>query len=139
MKYILDTNVVSMFLAGEPTVTERLFSMARTDVLIPQPAVAEIEYGIARLPASARRRRLRGLFERVLADIATAPWTTETSRAFGVIKATLETRGQRIEDFDIAIASHAMALDAVLVTDNVSHLGRVRGLRIENWRDRGRN
>lgn len=139
MKYVLDTNIVSMFMAGDTSVSERLFSLARTDVLIPQPAVAEIEYGIARLPESGRRDRLAGLFERVLKDVSAAPWTGEVSRAFGGIKADLETRGQRIEDFDIAIAAHAVALDAVLVTDNVAHMERIRGLRIENWRGQAEN
>ena len=40
----------------------------------------------------------------------------------------------RIEDFDIAVAAHAVALQATLVTDDVNHMSRIKGLRIENWR-----
>ena len=134
MKYVLDTDIVSMAMAGEPPITERMFSLARTDVLIPQPVVAEIEYGIARLPESERRQRLLGRLRRFMENAASVPWTAEVSRAFGAAKADLEARGQRIEDFDVAIAAHAVALDAVLVTDNTAHLGRIRGLRLENWR-----
>ena len=39
----------------------------------------------------------------------------------------------RIGDFDEMIAAHALALDAVLVTDNTRHFSRVSGLKIENW------
>jgi len=31
------------------------------------------------------------------------------------------------------IAAHALALDAILVTDNVREFKRVKGLKIENW------
>jgi predicted nucleic acid-binding protein len=46
MKYILDTNAVSSIMKGEPNVLEQLKRVARADVFIPQPVVAEIEYGI---------------------------------------------------------------------------------------------
>ncbi len=61
-------------------------------------------------------------------------WADEVSRSFGVTKADLEKRGVRIEDFDVAVAAHALAVGATLVTDNVGHLGRVRNLKLENWR-----
>ncbi|HEV2136462.1 MAG TPA: hypothetical protein VGR47_19720 [Terracidiphilus sp.] len=34
---------------------------------------------------------------------------------------------------DLLIAAHVLALDAVLVTDNVREFKRVKGLRVENW------
>ena len=49
------------------------------------------------------------------------------------IKASLERRGMRIEDIDGAIAAHARALDATLVTANLDHMTRVPGLQIEDW------
>jgi predicted nucleic acid-binding protein len=52
---------------------------------------------------------------------------------FGQIKASLERRGQRIEDFEVAIAAHALAFDAFLVTSNASHMARVKDLRLQDW------
>lgn len=134
MKYFLDTNIVSLAMGGDPLVVERMVSLDRTEVLVPQPVIAEIEYGIARLPDSRRRRRLRERLDLLLKDALPAAWTTEVSAAFGRAKADLEAAGRRIEDFDVAIAAHALADDGVLVTDNLNHLGRIRGLRLENWR-----
>jgi tRNA(fMet)-specific endonuclease VapC len=34
---------------------------------------------------------------------------------------------------DTLIAAHAMALNVTLVTNNIRHFSRVRGLRTENW------
>lgn len=134
MKYVLDTNILSFAMMGEEMVIERLLSEARTDVFLPAPALAEIEYGLARLPNSRRRDRLRHRLEELVRNASIAPWTREVILAFGRIKAQLETRGQRIEDFDIAIAAHALASDAVLVTDNIAHMGRIPGIRLKNWR-----
>jgi tRNA(fMet)-specific endonuclease VapC len=55
------------------------------------------------------------------------------SHTFGRIKAALEGRGQRIEDFDAAIAAHALAVDATLVTSNLDQMTRIRSLRVEDW------
>ena len=134
MKYVLDTNILSLAMAGKASVIERMFSLARTDVLIPQPVIAEIEYGIARLRDPRRRQQLRKLLDGFLENSSGARWTHDVSHAFGVAKADLESRGQRIEDFDVAIAAHALALDAILVSDNTAHMERIPGLRLENWR-----
>jgi tRNA(fMet)-specific endonuclease VapC len=133
VKYVLDTNTVSFLMRGEPTVSSRLTSRSRNDVLLPEPAIAEIEYGLARLPRSARQKRLRRRFGILLAEFGRAEWTDDVSRFFGEIKADLERRGSPIEDLDVAIAAHALATGATLVTDNVSHMDRIRGLRLENW------
>ena len=48
------------------------------------------------------------------------------SEAFGRIKATLEKRGQRIEDFYATVAAHAAATGATLVTANAADEARAR-------------
>ena len=138
MKYVLDTNTLSFAMAGDPSVRERLLSQARTDVLLPQPVIAEVEYGLARLQESKKRNRLLKRFRTFLDEMPRAAWTDGVSHAFGRVKAELERRGMPIEDFDVAIAAHALALDATLVSDNIDHMRRIPRLRIENWRSRSR-
>ena len=134
MKYVLDTNTLSFAMAGEFSVCRRLLSQVRTDVLLPQPVVAEIEYGLTRMRKSKKRERLVQRFRAFLRETPRAAWTDEVSHAFGTAKAELERAGIRIEDFDVAIAAHAIALDGTLVSDNLSHMRRIPGLRVENWR-----
>lgn len=134
MKYVLDTNTLSFAMAGELPVCQRMLSQARTDVLLPQPVVAEIAYGLARLKKSKKRERLVKRFQAFLDETQRAAWTDEVSHAFGTVKAELERRGIRIEDFDVAIAAHALALDATLVSADIAHMRRIPGLRVKNWR-----
>lgn len=133
MIYLLDTNAVSALMKGTRTVVDRLAATDRAEVAVPQPVVAEIAFGIERLPRSRRRADLQARFNLACAEIARAEWTDAVSHAYGRIKATLERRGQRIEDFDAAIAAHAIALDATLVTANVDHMTRVPGLLVQDW------
>jgi tRNA(fMet)-specific endonuclease VapC len=133
MKSILDTNAVSALMKGDPPAVARLAAIPPGDVSVPQPVLAEIAYGIARLPRSRRRRKLQERFDLVKAGIPRAEWSDAVSEAFGRIKSVLEKQGQRIEDFDAAIAAHALATGATLMTANAKHMIRVPGLRLEDW------
>jgi tRNA(fMet)-specific endonuclease VapC len=133
VNYLLDTNAVSALMKGNETLIERLASHSPADIAIPQPVIAEIAYGIERLPRSRRRSALQARLELICSEIGRAEWTDEISQTFGRIKATLERRGSRIEDFDAAIAAHALANGATLVTANADHMNRVAGLAIEDW------
>jgi tRNA(fMet)-specific endonuclease VapC len=133
VKFVLDTNVISALMRGEALVVERLKQRNRVDVSVPHPALAEIAYGIARLPSSKRKAALQERFDLVRSEVSRSDWTDEVSEAFGIIKATLERQGRRIEDLDVAIAAHALARGATLVTANLDDMTRVPGLLVEDW------
>jgi tRNA(fMet)-specific endonuclease VapC len=133
VSWVLDTNVLSALMRSEPAAAAHLLAATPAVVSVPQPVLAEIHYGLGRLPRSKRRLELERRLELLLGSLARAEWTDEVSHAFGATKATLERRGQRIDDFDLAIAAHALAHHAVLATANVRHFERVPGLRFEDW------
>lgn len=133
MRYVLDTNAVSALMKGDAGVASRLRGVSKGDVAIPQPVLAEITYGIERLQRSKRRAALQERFDLVRTELRRVLWTDDVSDAFGRIKAALERKGERIEDFDAAIAAHALAEGAVLVTANREHMARIPDLQIEDW------
>lgn len=57
----------------------------------------------------------------------------ESARIGGEIYASLKRKGQLINDADILRASIVRSYEATLVTNNVSHFSRIKGLRIEDW------
>jgi tRNA(fMet)-specific endonuclease VapC len=132
-KYVLDTNAVSALMKGDARVLARLERASRAAVSVPQPVFAEIAFGIERLPKSKRKRALRERYELLRAELARAEWTDRVTDAFGRIKASLEKRGERIEDFDAAIAAHALAVDAALVSANADDMSRIPDIRLEDW------
>lgn len=133
MNYVLDTNAVSALMKGDPRVTARLERASRAAVAVPQPVFAEVAYGIERLPKSRKKDVLRARMELLRTELPRMEWSDAVTDAFGRIKAALERKGTRIEDFDAAIAAHASAHDAVLVSANIDDMVRVPGLTIEDW------
>jgi len=131
--YVLDTTTLSELMRANPSAIARLRGLARTEVLLPQPAVAEVFYGLRRMQPSRRRAALRVRFDLFRRELRRIVWDDAVSAAFGDIKASLERRGKRLEDFDVAIAAHAVAARATLVTANVRHMRRVDGLLLQDW------
>lgn len=45
----------------------------------------------------------------------------------------MEKSGNRLDDFDLIIASCAMVHNLTLVTNNLAHFKRIEGLKLSNW------
>ncbi len=118
---------------GDVRFLVHLRAVSRRDVRVPQPALSEVHYGLARLAPSRRKTELQERFDLVSAELERCAWTDAVSEAFGTIKASLARQGKRLEDFDIAIAAHAVATGATLVTADSKHMPRISGLRVEDW------
>jgi predicted nucleic acid-binding protein len=61
------------------------------------------------------------------------PLGTETAEIFGRLKALLEIKGTRLDDFDLMIAACALTHNLTLVTSNEMHFRRIDGLKVTNW------
>jgi tRNA(fMet)-specific endonuclease VapC len=61
------------------------------------------------------------------------PLPVEAGQVYGRIKENLRAKGQSIGENDLWIASHALAEDYILVTNNTREFKRIKGLKIENW------
>jgi tRNA(fMet)-specific endonuclease VapC len=131
VRYLLDTDTVSALMRGQREVAIRVAKTPREDVVISQVTVAEIEFGLRYLPASKRRRALEAQWAAIGSELIRLPWDDEVSRRFGERKARLEQTGNRMSDFDLAIAVHAIAYGLTLVTTDRA-FERLR-LRRENW------
>ncbi len=57
----------------------------------------------------------------------------ETAELFGMLKAQLENRGERLDDIDLAIAACALAHNLTLVTNNTDHFAHITDLKLANW------
>ena len=129
-RYLLDTNTVSLSLRGQaPAVVERLRTTERDDAAISVITAMELRFGIAKNPTT----RVRRVVEEFLEVIAVLPIDRNVENVYGELRATLEKQGRPIGALDTIIAAHAVAVAAVLVTNNRKEFRRVRGLRCEDW------
>lgn len=132
-RYILDTNILSDLLKNpQGRVARKIFSLpaAERNLLATSIVVAaELRYGVARSGSSILASRVDQLFEAV----EMLRFEPEADRRYGRIRAELEKAGTPIGGNDLLIAAHVLAVDAILVTDNIREFKRVKGLRVENW------
>ena len=131
---LLDTSAVSAVMHRRPEALELLRGEAPGEVILCSPVAAEIEYGLARLEAGSKRRKLLdGEYRRLRRAVQWSDWTEEAAAEFGRQKAALEEAGTRLDDMDLIVASIALTLGARVATHNRKHFARVAGLEIADW------
>lgn len=129
-RYLLDTNILIAVSKRRPGLAERLRVLPARDLLLSSVVLAEIEYGIVK---SAKPDLNRQVYDALLRGFEVVEFGAAAARQYGVVRAGLERQGQVIGPNDLMIAAQAIAVDAVVVTDNVAEFSRVNGLAVENW------
>ena len=63
-------------------------------------------------------------------------WDADAARYYANIRHQLTRQGQNIGEMDMMIAAHALAVGAILVSNNTKHFARIdESLVLENWSD----
>lgn len=130
MIYMLDTNICIYVINSRPAAVLARFRQERFgDVVISSVTAAELAFGVAK-SGSARNRQALEMF---LSALEILPFDESAIWHYGDLRAELEQRGQPIGTLDTMIASHALATNTILVTNNLREFQRVPKLRLENW------
>jgi len=130
--YLLDTNTVSYIAKGKPAAPRaRLQALGKEDLAcISSITEAEVRYGLAKRPEA---HSLRRAMEDLMLKFSILPWGSREAAAYGELRARLEARGSTLSELDLMIAAHAIAIGAVLVTNDKA-LARIKDLRgTVNW------
>ncbi len=129
---MLDTDTVSSFVKERrPSIRPRFIEHDPATLCVAAVTKSELPYGL-RLPEPTHDLHLK--VRRFLGDIAVMPWDGDAAEVQARIRHDLISTGRGIGELDMMIAAHAMAMDAILVTSNTRHFGRLApDLAIENW------
>ena len=132
-KYLLDTNVLSEVVKKRPsaTIIGHLREVPQTALHASVVSVMEMRFGAVRsATGSILWERIR---RDVLRRVKILPLGEDEASRAGEILADLEMRGVPVGIEDVMIGATALVHGLVVVTRNVKHLGRIRGLVVENW------
>lgn len=122
---VLDTNILSELVksAPAPEVKNWLLNDAANETLITTAiTIAEIEYGLARLPSGKRRQVLEERFHvltGVNSNLAVLVFDDEAARLTGKLRASREAQGLLAQSADMMIAAITLLAGAKLATRNV--------------------
>ncbi len=139
MTFLLDTNLISEWTEPKPDmgVIEWLAEADEDRLFISIATLAELRFGVERLPAGARRKRL----DAWLSDELPARFEgrvlaidSEIAHTWGQLMARAQAAGRTVGAMDGFIAATAACHDLTLVTRNIGDFEGL-GVRLENpWR-----
>lgn len=125
--WMLDTNAASAVIKSRSPELDR--RIAGASVCISVITEAELRFGIVRRRAQSALVRT---VEAFLACTQILPWTSETARIYGDLRAELEAKGRPLGALDLLIAAHALSERRTLMTADEA-FAQVPGLALGNW------
>ncbi len=133
---VLDTNVISETMRRKPdqAVVAWLDGQTPNDLYLCAPVLAEIQYGIARLPEFARKTVLFDLCREMVTHVFNGrvlAFDVPAAEAYGSVVAKREVAGSPISVMDALIAAIARSNHAALATRNVADFANI-GLTLIN-------
>lgn len=129
MRYMLDTNIVSHLLREHPAVVARVRAVPMASLCISSITEAELQFGLAkRLDNKALHQAVKELLIRV----ESLPWSSAAARAYGPARWRTTQSGKTIAPLDLLIASHAISMGAILVTNDQA-MAQIDGLEVQDW------
>lgn len=125
MKYLVDSDILVDHLRGK-TKLDRKFKREAVSII----TQGELLYGAykSRDPKKGVKK-VELLFKDYETNILSI--SHGVVERFALIKAKLEKKGNRLDDFDIVIAATAIVHSLILVTRNVRHFKRIEGLALD--------
>ena len=131
--YLLDTNILSELVKKRPdhNLLKYLQSNPSQSLFTSCICVMELRFG------SALRRDFKSFWQNIEREIISRvnvmPLGYEEVLKAGDILAELKKRGKSIGIEDVLIGSTALSHNLIMVTANVRHFSRIKGLSVENW------
>ena len=138
MSYLLDTCVVSELVKKTPRrqVVDWVDAQDESTLYLSALTIGELEKGIVKLPASARKARLTTWVRRdVTARFAgrVVPIDARVASRWGTITGESERRGLPLPVVDSLIATTALVHDLQMVTRNTEDFARCGVVCINPW------
>lgn len=125
--YLLDTNIVIAWFAGEPAVRQHLDPNA--ELFLPSIVIGELYFGAC---ASGRKAANLRRIDDLAQGSEVLACDLETALRYGDVKNDLRQKGRTIPENDLWIASIALQHRLILVSRD-RHFNEVSGLVCEAW------
>ncbi len=131
MRYMLDTDIASFFIkGGYPELDSKLTAIPNNQLCISVVTRYELLFGLELKPEAIV---LKSLVASFLQRITSFAFDNRAAASFATVSAFLRREGGGIGTMDAMIASHALSINATVITNNTKHFEIVPNLKIENW------
>lgn len=137
MTVLLDTNVVSELMkpAPAPAVIAWMTRIPSEDAALAAPTVAEILYGLRRMPEGAKRSQKASAFAAFAETLTVLPFDSGAAALYAEIVARREAAGSPISVFDAQIAAIARSHSAEVATRDFGGFEQCGVTIVDPWRE----
>lgn len=130
-KILLDTDTCIYIINHKPLHIKSRFEQYDVgDIAISSITLSELVFGIEK---SKYKEQNSKALQNFLIPLEVLSFGYKQSLVYGKLRANLEKNKNLIDSMEMLIASHALSLDIVLVTNNEKNFKKVPNLKIENW------
>ncbi len=130
---IVDTDYLSDYLVGTLPAKRATFQLLKEEMYIVTTTITVSELYYGRYRRKWQERRSMAL-ETLISTLTVLPFAHEHTKQYGKLRAHLVDNGLDIGFVDTAIASIALVEDLPILTANVEHFNRIKGLILRNYR-----
>ena len=128
---MLDTNTVSYFIKNSHAhIRSRLQEISIQKICISAITQAELLRGIERKPEATK---LASIVNSFLSSVDSLAWGSAEAKAYAMLKTKAEKEGKSLSALDMLIASHSLAADTILVTNDSAFWQLQHLLQLEDW------
>ena len=131
IKYALDTNIVTYFLKGNKTISDRIITETdnKNIIIIPPTVFFEVKRWLLAINSNKKLK----LFESLCLITGIDSIDKEILEIASEIFFILRNNGNTIGDNDLLIAAYCINRDLILVTNNEKHFRVIENLKTVNW------
>ena len=127
-QYLLDTNICISMFKDKYGVRQRLLEVSLKNCFVSEITIAELFYGAEK---SGKAEHFKDV-EQVMNLFGVIP-IFPNLKLYGELKAELEAKGLRIDEFDLLIGATSVCNKMTMVTANTKHFERIPHIRLEDW------
>jgi len=107
----------------------KIKNAGESNCFISEITIAELKYGAEKSERPKENNKVIDLF---IPKFNVLPIYTSLD-IYAKEKARLKKAGKIVDDFDLLIAATAVSNEMTIVTNNVNHFARIKGIKIEDW------
>jgi len=128
-KYLLDTDICIFFLRGKYDLVDKIENIGKDNCYVSIITIAELRFGAENSQNIEKHLEEVEFFEQ---NFAVLP-VDKALPFYAKEKARLRKIGNPVAEFDLLIASTAIANNLKMVTRNTKHFQRIQQIELEDW------
>ena len=128
-QYLIDTNICIYFINGKFDLKKKFEKADPDNFFISEITLAELKFGVEN---SEKKDKNQKALDNFLTGVKVVP-IFHSLDLYSKEKARLRKAGTVIDDFDLLIGVTAVTQNLTMITNNMEHFKRIKGIHLEDW------